>query len=124
MPRVSAQVGGNVKVSVEKLPSSEAVLDVELSWDDLEKASDKAYRKLVRKVDVQGFRRGKAPRSLLERKLGKEYIYQEGLDELISETYRNAVKEHELTPIRKPELDAPVLEIGQPYHFSVKVPII
>lgn len=113
-----------MKVSVEKLPTSEAVLEVELSWDELEKASDKAYRKLVQKVDVQGFRRGKAPRSLLERKLGKEYIYQEGLDELITETYRNALKEHELTPITKPELDAPVFEIGQPYHFSLKVPII
>lgn len=113
-----------MKVSVEKLATSEAVLDVELSWDELEKASDKAYRKLVQKVDVQGFRRGKAPRSLLERKLGKEYIYQEGLDELITETYRNALKEHELSPITKPELDAPVLELGQPYHFSLKVPII
>src|SRR5213080_7142 len=117
-------MGGNVKVSVEKLPTSEAVVQVDLTWDELEKASDKAYRKLVQKVDVQGFRRGKAPRSLLERKLGKEYIYQEGLDELITETYRSALKEHELTPITKPELDAPVLEIGQPYHFSVKVPII
>ncbi len=113
-----------MKVSVEKLPSSEAVLDVELSWDELEKASDKAYRKLVQKVDVQGFRRGKAPRSLLERKVGKEYIYQEGLDDLITETYRNAIKEHELSPITQPELDAPVFEMGQPYHFSLKVPII
>ena len=88
-----------MKVSVEKLPTSEAVLEVDLTWDELEKASDKAYRKLVQKVDVQGFRRGKAPRSLLERRLGKEYIYQQGLDDLISETYRNAVKEHELVPL-------------------------
>ena len=113
-----------MKVSVEKLPTSEAVLEVDLTWDELEKASDKAYRKLVQKVDVQGFRRGKAPRSLLERKLGKEYIYQEGLDDLISETYRNAVKEHELVPLAKPEVEAPVFEIGQPYHFSLKVPVI
>ncbi len=113
-----------MKVSVEKLPSSEAVLEIDLTWDELEKASDKAYRKLVQKVDVQGFRRGKAPRSLLERKLGKEYIYQEGLDDLISESYRTALKEHELTPITQPELDAPVFEMGQAYHFSLKVPII
>ena len=112
-----------MKVSVEKLPTSEAVLNVDLTWDELEKASDKAYRKLVQKVDVQGFRRGRAPRSLLERKLGKEYIYQEGLDDLISEAYRNALKEYELTPITRPELDAPVFEMGQPYHFSLKVPI-
>ena len=113
-----------MKVSVEKLPTSEAVLDVEISWDEMEKASDKAYRKLVQKVDIQGFRRGKAPRSLLERRLGKEYIYQEGLDDLISETYRNTLKEHELTPITQPKLDAPTFEMGQSYHFSLTVPIV
>src|SRR5689334_19702871 len=106
------------------LPTSEAVFEVEITWDEMEKASEKAYRKLVQKVDVQGFRRGKAPRSLLERKLGKEYIYQEGLDELMSEAYRNALKEHNLTPISQPKLDAPVFEMGQPYHFSLTVPII
>ena len=113
-----------MKVTVEKLPDSEAVVEVDFSWDEVEKASEKAYRKLVQKVDVQGFRRGKAPRSLLERRLGKEYIYQEGLDDLMTETYRNALKEHDITPLAQPELDAPVFEMGQPYHFSLKVPIL
>ena len=72
-----------MKVSVEKLPTSEAVLNVDVTWDEMEKASEKAYRKLVQKVDIQGFRRGKAPRSILERRVGKEYIYQEGLDDLL-----------------------------------------
>ena len=112
-----------MKVSVEKLPTSEAVLEVDMTWDELEKASEKAYRKLVQKVDVQGFRRGKAPRALLERRLGKEYIYQEGLDELISEAYRNALKEYDLTPISQPKLEVPTFEIGQPYHCSLMVPI-
>ena len=116
--------GGNVKVSVEKLPGSEALVEFDFSWDEVEKASDKAYRKLVQKVDIHGFRRGKAPRSLVERKLGKEYIYQEGLDDLMSEAYREALKEHDLTPLSQPEMDAPVFEIGQPYHFSLKVPIV
>ncbi len=113
-----------MKVSVEKLPSSEAVLQIDISWDEMEKASDKAYRKLVQKIDIQGFRRGKAPRSMLERRFGKEYIYQEGLDDLISEAYRSALREHELTPISQPKLDAPVFEMGQPYHFSLTVPVI
>jgi trigger factor len=113
-----------VKVSVEKLPTSEAVLEVDVTWDELEKASQKAYRRLVQKVDIQGFRRGKAPRSLLERRLGKEYIYQEGLDDLISETYSTTLKEHNLIPISQPKLDAPTFELGQPYHFSLTVPII
>lgn len=113
-----------MKVSVEKLPSSEAVVEVDFSWDEVEKASDKAYRKLVQKIDIQGFRRGKAPRSLVERKLGKEYVYQEGLDDLMTETYRGALKEHDITPLAQPEVDAPVFEMGQPYHFSLKVPIV
>jgi len=113
-----------VKVSVEKLPSSEAVLEVDFTWDELEKASDKAFRKLVQQVDIQGFRRGKAPRSLVERRLGKEYIYQEGLDELISDAYRDTLKEHDLTPISQPKLDAPEFEIGQPYHVKLTVPIV
>ena len=52
-----------MKVSVEKLPTSEAVLNVDVTWDEMQKASDKAYRKLVKEVDIQGFRRGKAPLS-------------------------------------------------------------
>ena len=113
-----------MKVSVEKLPTSEAVLDVEVTWDEMEKASEQAYRKLVKQVDIQGFRRGKAPRSLLERRLGKEYIYQEGLDDLISQAYRKAVEENDLIPITQPKLDAPVFEVGSPYHCNITVPII
>ena len=113
-----------MKVSVERLPTSEAVLNVDVTWDEMEKASDKAYRKLVQKVDIQGFRRGKAPRSIVERRVGKEYIYQEGLDDLISEVYKDALKEHELSPISQPKLDAPVFELGQDYHFSLTVPVV
>jgi trigger factor len=113
-----------VKVSVEKLPSSEALVAIDFSWEEVQKASDKAYRKLVQKVDVPGFRRGKAPRSILERRLGKESIYQEGLDDLMTETYRNALKEYDLTPLAQPEIDAPEFEVGEPYHFTIKVPIL
>jgi trigger factor len=121
---VGFRAASMVKVSVETLPSSEAVLNVDFSWEELEKASDQAYRKLVQKADIKGFRRGKAPRSLLERQLGKEYIYQEGLDDLMTATYRDALKEHNIVPLTQPELEAPVLEMGQPYHFSLKVPVL
>lgn len=113
-----------MKVTVEKLPGSEARFDVDYSWEELEKASDKAYRKIVQKIDIRGFRRGKAPRSLVERQVGKEYIYHEGLDELMNETYRDALKENDITPLDKPAIDAPELEIGQPYHFSATVPVL
>ena len=113
-----------MKVSVERTPESEAVLNVELDWAELEKASDKAYRKLAQKYNVPGFRKGHAPRSLLERMLGKEAIYQEGLEDLIESSYRDAVREHDLKPISQPSLDAPPIEIGQTYTFIARVPVL
>jgi trigger factor len=113
-----------VKITVEKTPQSEAVLDVELDWDEVEKASDRAYRKLAQKYTVPGFRRGHAPRTMLERMIGKDAIYQEGLDDLINQSYKQAVAEHNLTPIGQADVDAEPLEPGQPYHFKATVPIL
>lgn len=113
-----------MKVTVERTPESEAVLNVELEWGELEKASERAYHKLAQKYTVPGFRRGHAPRTMLERMLGKEAIYQEGLEDLIDSSYRDALKEHALTPLAQPSLDAPPLEIGQSYSFTARVPIV
>lgn len=113
-----------MKVTVERTPESEAVLNVELDWTELEKASDRAYHKLAQKYSVPGFRKGHAPRSMLERMLGKEAIYQEGLEDLIESTYRDAVKQNDLTPIAQPSLDAPPLEMGQAYSYTARVPVL
>lgn len=113
-----------MKVSVERTPESEAVLNVELEWAELEKASDKAYHKLAQKYTVPGFRKGHAPRSMLERMLGKEAIYQEGLEDLIETSYRDAVREHDLKPISRPSVDAPPIEMGQAYIFKARVPVL
>ena len=69
-----------MKVTVEQAPESEAILTVELEWDEVEKASERAYRKLAQQYNVPGFRRGKAPRSMIERMVGKDTVYQEGLE--------------------------------------------
>ncbi len=113
-----------MKVTVERTPDSEAVLTVELDWDEIEAATNKAYKRLVQKYTVPGFRRGHAPRSSLERLLGKDTLYQEGLEDLIDESYQKAIKENDLTPIARPTVDAPTLTTGQPYTFSARVPIL
>lgn len=113
-----------MKITVERTPQSEAILDVELDWDEVEKASERAYHKLAQKYTVPGFRRGHAPRTMLERMIGKEAIYQEGLDDLINQSYKQAVKDHQLTPIGQADVDAEPMEPGQPYHFKATVPIL
>jgi len=113
-----------VKVTVEQGTDSEAVLNVELEWDELEKASERAYKKLAQQYNVPGFRRGKAPRSMIERMLGKDAIYQEGLEELVDQSYRQAIRENGIQPIARPTVDAPPIEYGQPYTFTARVPVL
>ena len=112
-----------MKVTVDRSSESEAVLNVELEWSEVEKASDKAYKKLAQKYTVPGFRKGHAPRSMLERMLGKEAIYQEGLEDLIESTYREAIRSNDLTPLAQPDVDAPTIEIGQAYTYVAHVPV-
>lgn len=113
-----------MKVTVEQAPDSEAVLSVELEWEELEKASERAYKKLAQQYNVPGFRKGKAPRSMIERMVGKDAVYQEGLEELVDQSYKQAVKEHNLQPIARPTVDAPPIEYGQPYTFTARVPVL
>jgi trigger factor len=113
-----------LKVTVERTPESEALLNVELEWSELEKASDRAYHKLVQKYNVPGFRRGHAPRSMLERMLGADALYLEGLDDLIDESVRSAVREHHLRPLARPEVETHPIAHGQPYSFTARLPVL
>jgi trigger factor len=113
-----------VKVTVERAENSEAILNVELEWRELESASDRAYHKLAQRYNVPGFRRGHAPRSMLERMLGKEAIYQEGLEALIEDSYREAIRSNQLVPLAQPAVDAPPLQLNAPYSFSARVPVL
>jgi trigger factor len=113
-----------VKVTVEQASNSEAILNVELEWSELEKASDRAYHKLAQRYNVPGFRPGHAPRSMLERMLGKDAIYQEGLETLIEDSYREAIRTHNLKPIGQPEVDAAPIQMNQPYTFTARVPVL
>lgn len=113
-----------MKVTVEHTPNSEVTLTIELDWNELEKASDHAYRELAQRYNVPGFRRGHAPRSMLERMLGKEAIYEHGLEHLIEDSYRDAVRSNNLKPLGQPTMDAPPLEMGQPFTFTARVPVL
>jgi trigger factor len=110
-----------LKITVERTADSEAVVNVELEWPELEKASNRAYQRLAQRYTVPGFRKGHAPRSMLERMVGKETIYQEGLEELIESSYRDAIRQHDLIPLAQPSIDAPELELGKPYTYVAHV---
>jgi trigger factor len=109
-----------VKVSTERIPDSQVVLEIEVEPERMEKSLEKAYRRLAQRTKVPGFRQGKAPRPMLERYLGIETIRREALDILIPEAYRQAITEEKIEPV-----DLPAIEVTQeePLVFKATVPV-
>ena len=96
-----------MKITTERLPESRVLLQVEVDPERLEKAMNKAYRKVAGKARIPGFRPGKAPRAMVERYLGRETILHEALDELVPEVYEEAIQSEDIHPIDQPDLEMP-----------------
>lgn len=109
-----------MKVSTERLPGSQVRLEIEVEPDRLERSLDQAYRRLVQRTRVPGFRPGKAPRVMVERYLGRETLLQEALDRLVPEVYNEALEEHGIDAVDRPELQVSSLE---PVTVTATVPV-
>lgn len=94
-----------MRTTVEPLEGNKVKLSVEVDDIEFEQALDAAFRKIAREVRIPGFRPGKAPRKLLEARMGKDAARQEALREALPEYYAEAVKTTELDPIAPPEID-------------------
>ena len=105
----------------EKLSSNKAKLSFTVSAEDFDAAVAKAYRKNVSRINIPGFRRGKAPRHVIEMHYGKGVFYEDALDDLFPGLYEAAVKENGLEPVDRPELDVEQMEAGKELKFSVEV---
>jgi trigger factor len=110
-----------MKASWEKIEKNVGVLDVEVEVDQVAAALDKAFKKVVQKVNVPGFRKGKVSRSIFEAKFGVESLYQEALDIIVPEAYVEAVEETGIHPVDRPEVDVEQFGKGQNLKFKAKV---
>ena len=109
-----------MKVSAEPVENSQVTLNIEMEPVEIEKYIEGAYNRLVRKVSVPGFRKGKAPRDVLERHIGKDALFQEALEDLIPETYKEALEEQKIEPIAQPQFEMIQTE---PLIFKAVVPL-
>jgi trigger factor len=95
-----------VKVSSTELPPRQVSLDIEVDKDRLDRAMDEAYRRLAGRVDVPGFRRGKAPRSMVERMIGHDRIVEEALDRLVPAVVNEAMEQEKVEPYTRPRVES------------------
>lgn len=107
-----------MKVSSELSDSRQAVLTIEAEAGEMDKSLEGAYRHLVGRVSVPGFRKGKAPREILVQHIGRQNLLEEALEHLIPELYRQAIESEELEPIARPEIE---LVQSEPLVFKATV---
>ncbi len=109
--------------TLKQLDPTQVELEIPISSEEFGKAQDAAFRKLVRSAKIPGFRPGKVPRKIFENTYGTSAIVDEALERLVPEKYAEAVKEHGLEPLARPEMDLLPEEDGQPLRFKAVVTV-
>jgi len=112
-----------MKATWEKIEKNLGVLEVEVEAERVAAALDKAFNKVVKKVNVPGFRKGKVPRAIFESRFGVESLYQDAIDILLPEVYTEAVDQTDIFPVDRPEVDVEQFAKGQPFKFKAKVTV-
>ena len=109
-----------MKISTQELESSQVLLEIEVDPPRVERAVDQAYRRFAQRLNVPGFRRGKAPRPIVERMVGREALLEEAIEQLVPQVYQEAVGEAGLTPIEQASVE--VVETD-PLRIKATVPV-
>jgi len=112
-----------MRATAERIQNNTVVLEVEVEPERFDRAVERAYRQLVRKVTIPGFRPGKAPRFILERYVGREALYSEAIEMLVPEAYREAVEHTGIEPIAQPQVEVIQAEEGKPVVFKATVEV-
>ncbi len=112
-----------MSVQVETLEKSMAKLTIEVSAEEFETALDKAYKKNKNKISLPGFRKGKAPRAMIEKMYGTGVFYEDAANDLIPGAYESAAKESELEIVAQPSIDVTQIEKGKPFIFTATVAV-
>ena len=109
-----------MKVTRDKTEKSQAFLTIEMEPDEMEVALAGSYRRLAKKASIPGFRKGKVPRGILERYLGRESLVEDALNHVVPEAYDKALKEQQIEAIARPQIE---LVQTDPIIFKATVPL-
>lgn len=107
----------------EKKEGNQGVLSVTVPSEKFDNALDKAFKKVVKQINVPGFRKGKVPRQIFEQRFGVEALYQDAADILLPEAYGEAIEETGIKPVDQPEIEVQQIEKGQDFKFDATVTV-
>ena len=112
-----------MSLQVEKLEKNMAKLTIEASAEDFEKAIQKVYLKARGKINIPGFRKGKAPRKLIEKMYGTGVFYEDAANDLIPTAYAEALKDCDLEIVSRPAVSIEQIEEGKSFIYTAKVAV-
>lgn len=112
-----------MSVQVEKLEHNMAKMTIEVPEAELEAAIERAYQKQKKNISMPGFRKGKAPRKMIEKMYGQGIFLEDAANALIPAEYSKAAEESELDIVSQPEIAVTQLEPGKPFIFTAEVAI-
>ncbi len=112
-----------MSLQVEKLEKNMVKLTIEAAAEEFEAAIQKAYQKNKGKMNVQGFRKGKAPRAIIEKLYGPSVFYEDAANIVIPDAYEKAAEESGLDIVSRPEIDVVQIEKGKPFIFTAEVAV-
>ncbi|MBQ4536719.1 MAG: trigger factor [Lachnospiraceae bacterium] len=110
-----------MSLQVEKLEKNMAKLTIEVPAEEFEKALETAYQKNKNKISLPGFRKGKAPRAMIEKMYGKEVFYEDAANEIIPDAYEKALEECTEDIVSSPKIDVTQIEAGKNFIFTAEV---
>ena len=109
-----------MKITQDDVVDRQTVLHIELEDDDMDPYMDRAYQRVVQRVNIPGFRKGKAPRRIIEQYFGRESMLNEVLDSMLPELTNQAINEKDLDAVGLPSIEMEELD---PFQFSAIVPL-
>ena len=112
-----------MSIKWEKQEGNKGILTVEVPEEKVKEGLNQAFKKVVKEVQAPGFRKGKMPRPMFEKMYGVESLYNDALDFILPEAYRNAVDEADIDPVDRPEIDIEQMEKGKSLIFKATVTV-
>src|SRR6202158_1652153 len=113
-----------LSVVTEQLPKSQVGMTIEVPTEVVDAAYERVLNRLVSRAKIEGFRPGRAPRSLVEARLGPAVVREEVVDAMIPERMRQALAEKSIDPIANPDVEVLELERGRPARLKATVSVM
>lgn len=110
-----------MSAKVENIETNKVKLTIEVTAEKFEEGMKAAYKKNVKKINMPGFRRGKAPRMLIEKTYGPDIFYEDAINEVLPDSYEAAIDETKIEPVSRPEIDVDQVEKGKPFIYTATV---